>query len=254
LQIIHIKKHNNGVIAMFAAISLVISMISVIIYSSGVTVNKSTIILKMIASTVFLVCGILARKLSKNNLQYSWLVISGLACGFIGDFLLAAKYTAGLKWSWGFEAGLLFFFIEHILLILALTGIQRISLKDIIISAIVYIPFLLLFITGREKLETLLIPMIVYGFILIFVTVKAFSIPAALVNSPTQILLAVGIAFFCLSDIILGLSMTFDLNAEIAKLFSCPKPYDTQWIFFSNAITYFLGQTMIASTIFYIKK
>lgn len=238
---------------MFAAISLVISMLSVVVYSTGVATGKWATVIKMIAAAIFVVCGFLAIKLSKNTSSYSWLIVSGLVCGFIGDFFLASVYTPGLKWSWGFEVGMFFFLIEHVLLIIALTKLQNINLKDFIITAIIYIPFLILFIIGRDKLGILLIPMIIYGFVLFFITVKAFSLYSTSINEPTKILLILGIAFFCLSDIILGLNMTFDLNAVLIKIFKSTS-INSQWIYFSNSVTYFLGQTMIASTIYYINK
>ena len=82
---------------MFAVISIFLSFVAVCVYMGFDIAEHSHLILKMIASSVFVAVGAIAIfKTDRPRLLI--LIFIGLVCGFFGDFFLVTPYDSLFRW------------------------------------------------------------------------------------------------------------------------------------------------------------
>jgi uncharacterized membrane protein YhhN len=229
---------------MFAVVSIFLSFIAICFYMGFNIGEHSHLILKMLTASVFLAVGAIAFFRSER-LKVLFLVFLGLVCGFLGDFFLATQHDSFFKWNFGFAVGLGFFFLEFVLLILAFSMQKPLGVKELVTAAVLCLPLIFVLIKARQSFGALLIPAIIYTFTVLVASVSSATIGYSGQNETARILLVLGIWLFAFSDLILGLNISGKLPA-IGVISS-------QWANYCNAFSYFLGQTMIACSIYYYK-
>ena len=230
---------------MFAVVSIFISFVAVCIYRGFNIGEHSHLILKMIASSVFLVVGAIAT-FQINRPRMLLFVFIGLVCGLLGDFFLVTPYDSLFKWNFGFPVGLGFFFIEFVLLILAFSSQKPIGAREFVIAAVIFIPIFIVLLKSKNSFGALLIPILIYAYTVLLACVSSATLGYGTQYDTAKILLVLGVWLFAFSDLILGLNMSKKLTAIGIK--------STEWANYCNSFLYFVGQTMIACSIYYYKK
>ena len=76
---------------------------------------KQSLIFKMISATLFVLCGVLAMKISGNNSSYAYLMVLGLVFGWLGDYFLHSLKDRMIEFIIGGVA----FLVGHIFYIAA---------------------------------------------------------------------------------------------------------------------------------------
>ena len=229
---------------MFAVISIFLSFVAVCIYQGFDIGEHSHLILKMMASSVFVVVGAIALFKTGRSMVLL-LIFIGLVCGFLGDFFLVTPYDSLFRWKYGFAIGLGFFFLEFVLLIIAFSSQKAIGLKELIIAAVLFLPLLFVLLKSKQSFGVLLVPILIYAFTVLSASVSAATLGYGTQNETAKIFLVLGVWLFAFSDLILGLDMSGKLTAIGVK--------SKEWPHFCNAFLYFVGQTMIACSIYYYK-
>lgn len=230
---------------MFAAVSIFLSFVAVCVYMGFNIGEHSHLILKMVSSSVFLAVGAIAFFRTERP-KVLLLVFLGLFCGFLGDFFLAAQYDSLFKWNFGFTVGLGFFFLEFVLLIWAFSIQKPLGIKELVITAALFLPLLLVLLKAKQSFGALLIPVLIYAFTVLAASVSSATIGYGTQGETAKILLVLGVWLFAFSDLILGLNMSGKLTVIGIK--------SKDWANYCNAFLYFTGQAMIASSIYYYKK
>ena len=191
---------------MFAVVSIFLSFVAVCIYMGFNIGEHSHLILKMVSASVFLAVGAIAF-FRTDRPKVLLLVFLGLICGFIGDFFLAAQHDSFFKWDFGFNVGLGFFFIEFVLLIIAFSTQKPLGIKELIIAAAISLPLIFILLQVRQSFGSLIIPIIIYAFTVLFASVSSATIGYTGQNEIAKIFLVLGVWMFAFSDLVLGLNM-----------------------------------------------
>jgi uncharacterized membrane protein YhhN len=210
--------------------------------------NKKSLVLKMLCSTLFICTGVLAVVISGGFSVYARLVLSGLVCGWVGDFFLHAGKRQGVL-----LVGLLAFLGGHIFYIIAFIRAAGDSFPDAGLidktEAAVFILLmaaaLLFTMLNRRRFAKALVPVILYSAALVFMFVKAGSlgVRTALSGVPDGtmfcLLLLTGVSLFLISDFLLSVKVFLGKN-ETRKLAAL------------NIATYFAAQSLLACTVLFI--
>lgn len=186
------------------------------------------ILFKFLSSLCFLICSLLSLKKSPQTKKYSFLVITGLFFGLIGDVFLS------LIFNYAFILGAGSFAIGHILFIIAFSNLSHVHIKDFIISIFISSIFIFFIIHNKNfNLGNLLPVACIYSFIIIFMFVKACSLfKFRKINSFFTYFTILGALLFIISDFILTFEIFLNNPPEYLNAF--------------NLITYYSGQGMIA--------
>lgn len=189
---------------------------------------------KLILSSAFCIVGLMGATIQDFSI-YAVLIIFGLLFALAGDYYLIYIEVDTKK----FIFGIMCFGITHLLYIAAMSFLSGLTLWECIIAAITYIIAVYAVYNrfnpnlGRTKLPT-----IIYTIIISFMSVKAmFMLAVSPLSNASQLLFSAGAILFLFSDVFLG------INLYIIK-----KPFLRNL----NIITYFVGQLMIASSLFFI--
>lgn len=210
---------------------------------------RKSLILKMICSTMFVGIGILSMHLSGNFSSYAITMLIGLVLGWIGDYFLHAKPT-NTYFAIGFTSFLIghFFYIGAYLKALPklFPDYEMVNAVEIIIGVIILASALIsakvLKINFSPK--PLKYAIAVYFTVITFMFLKASALGFNYWQSGGEngivcfALLCTGSFFFVLSDATLGVLSFGGRKNYPLKIF--------------NIITYFGGQTMLASSILFI--
>lgn len=86
--------------------------------------DASSVVLKTMASVVFVLLGLLELRRMGPSL-YGWYVVAGLTLGMLGDLLLALRFLSEKLHRLFFAAGSVSFFLGHIVYILAILALCR---------------------------------------------------------------------------------------------------------------------------------
>ncbi|MEG2117890.1 MAG: lysoplasmalogenase family protein, partial [Clostridia bacterium] len=199
------------------------------------------------------IVGILAVILNKQRGKYSYLILVGLVFGFFGDLLLALSLTGG---EILFVLGMALFLMNHVMFVAALYSIDGFKLREVLIAVGIYAFLMFFMIYNDAKMENLTIPVFVYMATLAALIGKSISVHLS--KKMTELcgfLLVTGVIMWAISDIILGLGFIdpYKMIRNICKSITYKtNPKD----FFNvlNTVTYFLGQTLVACTVYYHKK
>lgn len=241
---------------MFAAIAVIVSVLVTSVYLLGprtaADANTIYIVSKMICSSVFLCTGIIAFLKNKKRGKFGLLTLCALACGFLGDLFLAVSVTKGNVW---FYTGIGMFFLDAVLLIIALYTVDGFRWRDVILT-VVLSGLASWFLFSNTNLGVLAVPLAVYLVAIMFAASKGISVGlTGKLGDVSSLLLVVGAVLYMLSDVVLSVIMFMDIGKIVkgisAALYLAGGSSPLESI---NAFTYFVGQTMIASSVYYFGK
>lgn len=190
-----------------------------------------TLLIKSLTSIAFVVLGftnfLYALKLKTQNKNFCTLMLIGLTFAMLGDILLEIEFIVG--------AGL--FAIGHIFYFFSYTNLQKLQIKDFLISACIFVPSVLiitlvkLFDFGGIFMQMVCI---IYALIISLMVGKSIS---NLLNKKTllNILLVVGSCLFFFSDFML----LFNVFADVPRIFGilCLASYYPAEIFLAYSIS-----------------
>ena len=210
-----------------------------------------SLIFKMICSTLFIVAGLLAMKITPNHTVYAKLILWGLALGWLGDLFLHIDTTK----MWVFGLGLFSFLAGHIFYIFAfqraimLHYIQYRFFRWYEIPAILLIVGLFALYAWRKQIKAKLImaiPVALYALTISAMLVKALRYCIGEWQWGTNdhmvmifVTVALGAVLFVLSDASLGLILFAGKD----------KNRPLKWF---NIGTYYAAQILLASSIFFV--
>lgn len=194
--------------------------------------------MKMLCAGLYLLTGLLAATAFKTGTLYTFLILTALLCGALGDFFLSYKQE---KY---FLSGVVFFALGHgVYSIAFLTAGEYKAIHHIIpVSVFAVLMALLLFVFAKTKLKLgkLQMPLLVYGAILFFFFAGAVTkgvVAATAGNLPFGLILIAGALLFIASDLMLGVQIG---GVKLPKLLHHAVSY-----------TYFPAQTLFALSIFF---
>ena len=156
------------------------------------------LLLKSLASSVFVIIGVLNliyAILIKTKLMFPIMMSIGLIFAMLGDIILNIEFIAGAVL---FGVGHIFFFIAYLFL-------EKFSWKDLLVSAIIFIPsmlFILLAPIFNFNSDLMVAVAVIYALIISLMTGKAIS-NLVKNRSLQNIIIAVGSIMFFLSDLML---------------------------------------------------
>lgn len=218
--------------AYFFFIMLMAFLYPLILFDTN-PVGNLKLTFKTICSIMFVLISITAyikaRKsvVNKKDKKFFYFMIIGFLLSLCGDFLLSYNQDV-------FNIGVLSFALAHIFYIFGFLCIKRLSIKDFIIFAIIFIASFF-FIKNQNILDfkNLYNLVLSYTFIISFMLAKAFSLLGCFRKNK-----------FCVSLIVLG-SLLFFIS-DFILLFviflpNCPNIYSN-----ANLIIYYLGQGLLA--------
>ena len=225
--------------ALSFAILLAINFIVFFTLGNGVL----SCILKLFASIAFVLLGIVgfatAESMTYGTSIVGLLFLAGAGFGLVGDGVLALREIDTEKDFMIILSGEIAFAIGHIFYFVALILIAPFSYWSIIIAAVLTAGIFVVAIKLMKlKFGKLLIPSIVYAFMLCSTMVQSIAGAIMLGGSLFSILLAVGFTLFLLSDLVL--SMIY-FGGQKNKLTTT-----------ANYTLYYLAQILIMFAIFFI--
>lgn len=210
-----------------------------------------SLVYKMICSTGFVGVGVLSMFIADNTSTYAVMMVAGLVLGWIGDYFLHAKST-----NTYFAIGFISFFLGHIMYIrcfirtlpVVVSDYKMFNIPELAVTLVFIVVAIVLAVKFKVEFSTnfLKIAVGVYTLILITMFVKASALGVGYWLTGAEhaiwavIVLSFGSFGFMLSDASLGLI-----------LFGGQKGKKPLKVF--NMVTYFAGQTMLASSILFIR-
>ena len=213
---------------------------------------KQSLMFKMISATLFVLCGLLAMKISGNNTSYATLMIWGLVFGWIGDYFLHSLKDKMVEYIIGVVAFLIghFFYIAafyHALKTLK-PDAKLINWYDFVAIGIVFALVMIYVVLRKiyQKKGPMVIGLLLYGIFLTAMVVKAvlymyaewdYGINDTMV--PALLTVGIGSTFFFLSDLSLFFILTGDEAKRSMRIF--------------NIITYFIAQILLAVSILFVR-
>ena len=211
--------------------------------------TKASLLFKMISSTLFVLCGVLAMKIGNNSTEYAKLIIWGLVMGWLGDFFLHLPNDK----IYFFGIGLFAFLAGHIFYIIAFQKAIMIYYPNANavtwyeVLAVVIIVGLIALYAVRKKIKAkaiMVAPVVLYAITISYMLVKAVRLCVAFWGYGLFdhmvllcITVALGALLFVLSDGSLGLILFAGKN----------KNQKLKWF---NIGTYYAAQVLLASSIF----
>ena len=213
---------------------------------------KQSLMFKMISATLFVLCGVLAMKISGNNTSYAYLMVFGLMFGWFGDYFLHSLKDRMVE----FIIGVVAFLVGHLFYIAAFyhalktlkPDAKLLNWYDFVAVGVVFALVTLYVVLKKiyQKKGPMVIGLMLYGVFLTAMVVKACLYMYAewdygLNDTMIPALLTVGIGsvFFFLSDLSLFFILTGD---EVKKNMR-----------FFNIITYFIAQVLLAVSILFVR-
>lgn len=207
--------------------------------------TTTSLICKMVCSTMFLGVGILSKIISGNDSKFAMIVIIGLIFAWVGDLLLQLPGKAI------FVIGGAMFLITHICYIYAYTTQIKVfepdrkffNVWEILIAVAIVVLFDLYNRHLKVNLGKMRIPVWIYAFMLSTMVIKACSLGINLFkigNITGALLIIIGAFCFFYSDV----SLTYTMLEERRK--------GSFWYKFFNSLTYFTGQALIALSVMFV--
>ncbi len=211
---------------------------------------RKSLFFKMICATAFLSIGFLSMRIAENKSVYAIVMLVGLGFGWLGDFFLHLKNNQKC-----FAIGFCNFLVGHIVYIIAYIrtlpliseSYKFFNLFEIISAAIILVIAVIGFVKFKVQLTMLIlkIGVCIYSLILMTMYLKAASLGMCYWVSGGKfgiiafLVLTIGSLCFMLSDATLGIIM-----------FGGQKRNKPLKVF--NIVTYFVAQSMLASSILFI--
>ena len=220
---------------------LIVSLIFCIKRAGGFSI--SNLMLRAVSSLCYLLTAVFALISNPSANIFGSLVIFGGALGLVGDILLDLKGIYKKDESTYLMGGFIFFLIGHVFYSSAIIFQTKMKIWIILIcvAASIIFSFLNLFSAKFMKVHFGAYRGIVFGYSIFLAFTLSLSIAAAITSqfSKPYVILAIGAALFTLSDAIL--SNTFFGRNKDSALF-----------FFTNHLSYYAGQYLIAASILFI--
>ncbi len=209
--------------------------------------NKS-LLLKMVAASLFVATGILSMYISNNFSQFAFTMLLGLVFGWIGDFFLHSNsqkfFAVGFV---SFLIGHIFYILGYINALKTFESYSNFNAFEIISGIVLVVVAIVCFkkFNLQFSMKLLKYAIIVYTLILISMFIKATALGLNYMLSGGEnglfalIVLSLGALLFVASDFTIGI-----------LLFGGQKGNRPLKIF--NIVTYFAGQMLLASSILFI--
>lgn len=218
------------------------------------TKNKYSMASKIVASVLFILCGVLAVKISGNTSLYADYIVYGLIFGCLGDLFLHSLSNK----MWHFALGVIAFLTGHIYYIAALQkAILSAKASEpffawyefLIVGIIIVVALTYCFKTQQFKRQAAKTSgLCVYGVFLAYMFAKAIRYVIVEIEKgtndnmlPIAITIGLGALLFLTSDLILGYILAND-DKELKRIFRIV-----------NIVTYYAAQVLIALSIFFVK-
>jgi uncharacterized membrane protein YhhN len=234
---------------------VVLSVFSLAIFGSNAIPNN--VILKMQSSTVFIAAAIVGLVVNRKAFADSktraigWTIFAALVLGWVGDLCLELTPAPD---SPLFIVSMVAFILDHVLIITALVRMDRFRIRDV---ALFIGPLLLLIYTATslERLGALAVPVYIYTAIVAAMLAKAVSVALSdRTSSELSILIPVGAFLFVCSDLMLSIGFFGSQQATLAAFGLTPSTeLQEGFASFDIMLFYELGQTLIASSILFLK-
>ncbi len=202
-----------------------------------------SLILKLFASISFIVLGI-AGYATATSMDYGasavgLLMLAGAGFGLVGDGVLALKDIDKTRNFLVILSGIIAFSIGHIFYYTALITYAGFSFLPIVIGAVLDMIMLVVSMLGLKlNFGKLLIPTIMYAFMLCTTMVQSIYGAIVMGGSAASIILAVGFTLFLISDLVLSL------------IYFAGK--ETKALYITNYSTYYAAQILIMLALFFI--
>ena len=212
---------------------------------------RKSLFYKMICATSFVCIGVLCMAIAGNKSVYAIMMLVGLIFGWLGDFFLHLNNTQK-----AFATGFCNFLVGHIVYIAAYIRTIPVVSEEYsffnIYEIILALALIGLAIIGMVKfrieisISVLKYGIVIYTLLLIVMNLKAsalglcYWLNGGKYGVVAFLVLAIGSLCFMLSDATLGIIM-----------FGGQKRNKPLKVF--NIVTYFLAQTLLASSILFIK-
>lgn len=227
----------------YFALSLAIIMAVCFIVFQTLGDGILSCILKLFASVTFVVLGISGFATS-SSMTYGvsivgLLMLGGAAFGLFGDGILALKDIDESRDFINILCGTISFAVGHIFYYIALIDYAGFSFIPLAVGAALDCIIIIVSMLGMKlNFGKLLIPTIIYAFILSTTMVQAIYGAIVLHGSVASILLAIGFVLFLLSDLVLSL------------IYFVPKK--DKKLVITNLTLYYLAQILIMFAIFFL--
>ncbi|ADL52909.1 lysoplasmalogenase family protein [Clostridium cellulovorans] len=209
-------------------------------------ITGSFVILKALASALFVITGIVSYKTKKENKKYFIWILLGLIFSFCGDVFLELNNTPKfLTLDLTHIKGVLFingvgsFALAHIMYFIGFSTLRKVTLVDIVITIAIASPMIFLELFGDFQFNGLQLVVIGYTILISLMVSKAISLyKYYLRNKKAVIMTITGAMMFLVSDIIL-LFLLFSKGDFI-------EPDNLKYLEYSNLIIYYVGQGILA--------
>ena len=221
---------------------LIVSFIFCLKRGKGFSI--SNLMLKSVSSLCYMLTAVFALISNAEQYLYGSLIIFGGALGLVGDILLDLKGIYKKDESTYLKGGFIFFLIGHVFYSSAILITAKLQYWVILIcvAASIIFAWLNLLSSKITKVHFGAYRSIVFIYSIFLAFTLSLSIAAAIVThfSKGYVILAIGALLFTLSDAILS-NTFFGRNK------------DSFMYFFTNHLTYYAGQYLIAASILFIK-
>lgn len=195
------------------------------------------VVLKGTAALLFCIIGTVAMATASVNHSFARLVVIGLFCGMVGDILLNLRFVFPKIGQKIFLLGVVAFLTGHILYLCAIIPLSQNLLPCLVVGAVFAAALLTwIFKTLTVKLAFKIFGILYIGAIVLMTAVAIGNVLA--VASAAAWMHAVGAVLFTLSDIVLIFN-TFGKEQKFSMRIT-------------NLSLYYLGQLMIAASLFYV--
>ena len=226
----------SGLFLLLCAVGMAIQGAFILVERTGDF--KRALILKTIASVVFIVIGFYCMPNCPDS-RRAWLVVAGLVMGGVGDFFLNLQFVVKEALAQKiFIVGALAFYAGHIIYMVSMAPIEReVLLANLLITAVITAIILFFVYKGKD------IPLGLKIFGFFYIGAVALITTVALTRyylnpaSTASIVVAVGAALFTASDVVL-----------IYDMFGEKKP----WMRVANLVLYYAAQLIIASSLLFV--
>jgi len=212
--------------------------------------NWKSLTFKMICSTLFVLGAYLSMSVANNFGLFARIVFLGLVCGFVGDFFLGINGHKAL-----FVIGVFFFLFNHLIYCYAFTkarnllfpgsGTRLVYIIEVISVLVIIGALIIIFKLNGFSLRGPGGLLVIYGFVLSYMLVKATSLGYRLFVTGTADgeigsgMLVCGALLYFISDVSLGMILLGNIRKYPLKCF--------------NNLTYIVAQMLIGLSLLYIK-
>ncbi len=194
---------------------------------------------KICGSSIFIYTAIFSYINNSTNFNYFILIFIALIFSFLGDVFLALKSKPLEKLDTMFFLGLTSFVITHIFYSSAFITLGSLNIFILILAVLVSLTLIIFFKSLKNfSFKNWIIPSYIYIFAISFMFCNALGLIKCNLNKTSLLLLIVGPLLLFISDFIISFILFFKNSHKLLRPI--------------NLITYYLGQILIALSIFYI--